>query len=71
MFNFSRILRFDYTLTGFTDESLAAAVQFVEGGLYGAEGEAPESSAQEIDPDDYEMDHRCPRCGFEFDDRQT
>jgi len=50
-------------LTGFEES--------VESGLYGAEEEAPESSAQEIDPDDYEMGHRCPRCGFEFDDRQT
>jgi ParB-like chromosome segregation protein Spo0J len=62
---------YDYTLTGFTEESLAAAVQSVEGGLYGAEDEAPESSTREIDPDDYEMGHRCPRCGFEFDDQQA
>jgi ParB-like chromosome segregation protein Spo0J len=62
---------YDYTLTGFDDESLAAAVQSVESGLYGAEEEAPESSAQEIDPDDYEMGHRCPRCGFEFNDQQA
>jgi len=62
---------YDYILTGFTDESLAAAVQSVGSGLYGMEEEAPESSAKEIDPDDYEMGHRCPRCGFEFDDRKT
>jgi ParB-like chromosome segregation protein Spo0J len=23
---------------------------------------------KEIDPDDYQLGHRCPRCGFEFDD---
>jgi len=62
---------YDYTLTGFTDESLAAAVQSVESRLYETEEEAPESSAKEIDPDDYEMDHRCPRCGFEFDDNKA
>jgi hypothetical protein len=28
----------------------------------------PDSSAQEIDPDDYNMGHQCPKCGFEFDD---
>ena len=27
----------------------------------------PESSTKEIDPDNYQMGHRCPRCGFEFD----
>ena len=28
----------------------------------------PDSSAKEIDPDDYQMGHTCPKCGFEFDD---
>lgn len=28
--------------------------------------EDPESSAREINPDDFEMDCKCPRCGFEF-----
>jgi len=27
-----------------------------------------ESSTKEIDPDDFTLGHRCPRCGFEFDD---
>lgn len=30
-------------------------------------GPIPASSAQEIDPDDYQMGCRCPKCGFEFD----
>lgn len=29
----------------------------------------PPSSAKEVDVDDFEMDHKCPRCGFEFDDK--
>ncbi len=62
---------YDYTLTGFTDESLAEAV----GAAYQAltsEEEAPPSSTQEIDPDQYQLGHHCPRCGFEFnDDQQT
>jgi predicted RNA-binding Zn-ribbon protein involved in translation (DUF1610 family) len=35
------------------------------------DGEAPhepDSSAKEIDPDEYQMGHTCPKCGFEFDD---
>jgi len=28
----------------------------------------PESSTQEIDPNDFDMQHKCPKCGFEFDD---
>ena len=27
----------------------------------------PESSTKEINPDDYQMSHTCPKCGFEFD----
>lgn len=30
----------------------------------------PESSAKEIDVDSFDMDHRCPRCGFEFDSKK-
>lgn len=29
----------------------------------------PESSAKEIDVDSFNMEHRCPRCGFEFDSK--
>lgn len=35
--------------------------------LNGAQENYPESSAKEIDPDDYQMGHTCPKCGFEFD----
>lgn len=28
---------------------------------------AQESSAQEVDTDGFVMEHKCPRCGFEFD----
>jgi ParB-like chromosome segregation protein Spo0J len=28
----------------------------------------PESSTQEIDPDSYEFEHKCPKCNFEFND---
>ena len=29
----------------------------------------PDSSAKEIDVDSFNMEHRCPRCGFEFDSK--
>ena len=31
----------------------------------------PESSSKEIDPDNYKMGHQCPKCGFEFDDKNA
>jgi ParB-like chromosome segregation protein Spo0J len=49
---------FDLTLTGFELKEMAALFD---------EGSAPDSSTQEIDPDDYEMGCTCPKCGFEFD----
>lgn len=59
---------FDYLMVGFTDDDLAAAVGSTYQALTG-EQETPASSAQELDPDQYEMGHRCPRCGFEFDEQ--
>jgi len=29
-----------------------------------------EGQTREIDPDDFQMGHRCPRCGFEFDSKK-
>jgi ParB-like chromosome segregation protein Spo0J len=35
--------------------------------LYDADSPPPESSAKEIDTDEFAMQCKCPRCGFEFD----
>lgn len=56
-----KALDFDLDLTGFSTEDLA-------GIEIKANQDEPESSIKEIDPDDYQLGHRCPRCGFEFDD---
>lgn len=58
-----RIEDFDLSLTGFDVGELD---EFLDGEDDGSS--LPQSSSKEIDPDDYEMSHRCPRCGFEFDD---
>ena len=29
----------------------------------------PATSSKEINPDDYQMGHTCPKCGFEFDEK--
>ena len=59
-------LDFNLDLTGFNADELAG----IE--LEGEPKEsAPDSSSKEIDPDDYQMGCRCPRCGFEFDDKQA
>ncbi len=57
-------LDFDLQLTGFENDELAELLAGFDGGN---ESHNPESSAKEIDPDDYQMGHKCPKCGFEFD----
>ena len=54
---------FDMDLLGFDAASLSLAMGFED------ELAAPESSSKEIDPDDYKMGCKCPKCGFEFDDK--
>ena len=56
-------LNFDLRLTGFSSDELSSII-------VGAESmEAPASSATEIDEGTYQMGRKCPRCGFEFDDK--
>jgi len=52
---------FDLSLTGFDEDEILGFTSKTKD-LY------PDSSAKEIDPDDYNMGHQCPKCGFEFDD---
>ena len=52
---------FDMDLLGFDEGDILA--------LDAGNGEAPESSTKEIDPDDYKMGCKCPKCGFEFDEK--
>jgi ParB-like chromosome segregation protein Spo0J len=35
--------------------------------LFDEQIKIPKSSTEEIDPDDYNMNCKCPKCGFEFD----
>ena len=48
---------FDLDLTGFTLDEFQAILPIEN---------YPQSSAKEIDPDDYKMSDTCPKCGFEF-----
>lgn len=55
---------FNLELTGFTGDDLTKAM-FGDKAL----NIEPDSSAQEIDVDNYKMGHQCPKCGFEFDEK--
>lgn len=58
-----RLDDFDIDLTGFDAGELDALMDASSG------TEQPNSSAKEIDPDDYKMGNCCPRCGFEYDEK--
>jgi hypothetical protein len=30
-------------------------------------GTGEESNSKEVDPDDFDLEHQCPKCGFQFD----
>jgi ParB-like chromosome segregation protein Spo0J len=51
---------FDVGLLGFDEADIAAMMSSQD--MF-----ERDSSAKEIDPDEYDMGHKCPRCGFEFD----
>jgi ParB-like chromosome segregation protein Spo0J len=53
---------FDLDLTGFGFDAIKLP------SFEDEEEERQESSAKEIDVDEYVMQHKCPRCGFEFND---
>jgi ParB-like chromosome segregation protein Spo0J len=54
----------DLGLTGFDADELGKLLG-LGGNLEGSE--PPESSAEEINTDDFQMQCKCPRCQFEFD----
>jgi ParB-like chromosome segregation protein Spo0J len=59
---------FDLELTGFDADDLV-----FDGGDDEEENnqeEIPESSAKEVDVDALEFEHKCPKCGFEFDSKK-
>lgn len=62
-----REMDFDLDMTGFDADEIAG---MLDGDDDGGSDTDPDSSTKEIDPDSFEMGHRCPRCGFEFDDKQ-
>jgi ParB-like chromosome segregation protein Spo0J len=52
----------DLGLTGFDPDELSKML-----GFEAEEIEPPESSAEEVNTDSFEMQCKCPRCQFEFD----
>ena len=62
-----RELDMDFDLMGFDASLIEEKLNPSEPSIQSL---TPESSAKEIDVDSFDMDHRCPRCGFEFDTKK-
>jgi ParB-like chromosome segregation protein Spo0J len=45
---------------GFTAEEIERMLEKIN--------DEPESSSEEIDSDKFDLEHKCPKCGFEFND---
>lgn len=59
---------FDLTMTGFDASSIEGFLNTASAGINdGRQAEAPASSSREINAEGFEMEHKCPKCGFEFD----
>lgn len=58
-----REMDFDLSLTGFDGSAIEQLLNPPEPTV----DHVPESSSEEINSDSFEMECKCPRCGFEFD----
>jgi ParB-like chromosome segregation protein Spo0J len=57
----------DLLADGFALEMLGFDSGEIQSLISEEEENYPDSSAKEIDVDDFQMGHQCPKCGFEFD----
>jgi len=56
---------FSMEILGFGDKELSS---LMGGSRVAASDLVPEGYTQEINPDEFAMDHQCPKCGMEFND---
>lgn len=67
-FQFLQDEGFDWDLTGFGELELSFLDEEEEEETN--EPYSPKSSTQEVDVDDFKFDHKCPKCGFEYNDKK-
>ena len=62
---------FELSLTGFGELELSFLDDVTENSdECNEDGNIPESSSEEIDVDKFDFEHKCPKCGFEFNDKK-
>ncbi len=67
-FQFLQDEGFDWDLTGFGELELSFLDEEEEEETN--EPYSPKSSTQEVDVDEFKFDHKCPKCGFEYNDKK-
>lgn len=67
-FQFLQDEGFDWDLTGFGELELSFLDEQEDEETN--EPYSPKSSTQEVDVDEFKFDHKCPKCGFEYNDKK-
>ena len=67
-FEFLQDSDFDLGLTGFGELELSFLDDEQEEEIN--EPYSPKSSTKEVDVDEFEFDHKCPKCGFQYNDKK-
>jgi len=67
-FEFLQDSEFDLSLTGFGELELSFLDEVTEEETN--EPYSPKSSTKEVNVDEFEFDHKCPKCGFQYNDKK-
>ena len=67
-FEFLQDSEFDLGLTGFGELELSFLDDEQEEEIN--EPYSPKSSTKEVNVDEFEFDHKCPKCGFQYNDKK-
>jgi len=67
-FEFLQSSGFDLEITGFTELELSFLDDEQEEEVN--EPYSPKSSTKEVNVDEFEFDHKCPKCGFQYNDKK-
>ena len=65
-FEFLQDSEFELSLTGFEELELSFLDDEPEEEV---DKPTPKSSTKEVDVDEFEFDHKCPKCGFQYNDK--
>ena len=70
-FEFLQSSGFDLEITGFSELEISNLLElsFLDDEPEEVNKPTPKSSTKEVDVDEFEFDHKCPKCGFQYNDK--